>query len=222
MRYLYLIFIVVMLPFGGCIKDDFIDDSMPPELRITSSIDTLAIGENFQMEAIYLNGVGQTQNVPITWSSSNPLIMSITSSGLAEGLQLGDVEVYAEHGSLIDTIKVAVGNKTVIMPVEKSGTIATTSTYALEGNFTLKESGDDLILEFFGDYKASQALPQLVVYLSNNAASNGGGAYEIATVTVFSGAHSYTIPNVGINDYKYVLYFCKPFAVKVGHGEIKD
>ena len=45
-------------------------------------------------------------------------------------------------------------------------------------------------------------------------------AFEIGRVATFSGVHSYTIPNKGINDYNYIVYFCKPFNVKVGHGQI--
>ena len=43
-----------------------------------------------------------------------------------------------------------------------------------------------------------------------------------AHVTVFSGAHSYQIVNAGIDitTYDYLLYYCKPFVVKVGDGKI--
>jgi hypothetical protein len=123
------------------------------------------------------------------------------------------------YNNLIDSLETTVGDETVLPPAEKAGVVATTSNYALSGSFTLIRKGDDLELEFFNDYNASTALPKLVVYLSNNPSSNGN-ALEIAEVTTFSGAHTYTIPNVGINDYRYVLYFCKPYAVKVGHGAI--
>jgi hypothetical protein len=120
---------------------------------------------------------------------------------------------------LKESINVAVGLSTVESSNDKSGTIQTTSSYALEGDFKLKKNGDNLILEFYEDYEASTALPGLYVYLSNNRNSIAN-AFEISAVETFSGAHSYSIENVGINDYKFLVYFCKPFNVKVGDGEI--
>jgi hypothetical protein len=219
MKQLKLIPLLLILSFFGCIKDDYIDDSQETELRITSTIDTLAMGDSYQMEALYLDNTGTSQNVGINWSSADPTIISITDEGLATGNNPGNTNLYATYESLIDTINVAVGATTMTMPEMREGTASTTSSYALTGYFTLIEDGDNLILEFFNDYNASTALPGLVVYLSNNANSSGS-ALEIAAVTTYNGAHSYSIPNTGINDYKYVLYFCKPFNVKVGHGEI--
>lgn len=71
------------------------------------------------------------------------------------------------------------------------------------------------------NYRASTSLPGLYVYLSNNPNSING-AKEIGRVRIFNGAHNYQISNTGINDYKYILYWCKPFSVKVGHGEINN
>ncbi len=219
MKQLKLLPFLIILSFLGCVKDDYIDDSQADELRITSTIDSLAMNDPYQMEAIYLDNTGISQNVGINWSSDDPTIISITNDGLATGNMAGRTNLYASYQSLIDTISVAVGATTMSFPEEREGTASTTSSYALSGKFTLSESGEDLVLEFFSDYNASTALPGLVIYLSNSATSSAN-ALEIAAVTTYNGAHSYTIPNTGINDYKYVLYFCKPFNIKVGHGEI--
>jgi len=102
-----------------------------------------------------------------------------------------------------------------------SGTINTTSSYKLTGSFTFSESAQssDLELKLDDDYCASTALPGLYVYLSNNR-NNISSGLEIGAVEVFSGAHTYNIPNTGINDYSFIVYFCKPFNVKVGDGEL--
>ena len=102
----------------------------------------------------------------------------------------------------------------------KSGQITTTSSYALSGDFSLTAENNDLVLAFDENYNASTALPGLYIYLTNNP-STISGALEIGKVQTFSGVHSYTIPNVDINEYSHVLYFCKPFNVKVGDGEIE-
>jgi len=219
MNWVKILLLLLVASCFGCIKDDFIDDSQKEELRLTSMVDSIEVGTTFQMEALFINNIGKAQNVGLNWSSSNTDVLSIDQNGLATANMLGRVTIYVSYNNLISEIQVSVGNSTVLTPMEKSGLVATTSSYALSGKFKLKEDGNGLVLEFFDDYNASTALPQLVIYLSNNPNSNGN-ALEIGDVSIFNGAHSYMIPNVGINDYKYVLYYCKPFAVKVGHGEI--
>ena len=46
---------------------------------------------------------------------------------------------------------------------------------------------------------------------------------EIGAVEVFKGAHSYILEgDIPLNQYDYLLYYCKPFNVKVGDGPIGD
>lgn len=103
-----------------------------------------------------------------------------------------------------------------------SGNLETKSGYTLEGSFTLSKTDDGLQLILAEDYKASSTLPGLYVYLSNNS-NTTQQAFEIGAVSVFSGAHSYTLPSsIGLMDYQYLLYWCKPFNVKVGEAKIYD
>jgi len=220
---LIVLFSIVAI-FSSCIKDDIIEDFVEPTLRITTTPDTIIVSSTYQFEFMYLNNVGQEESVDATWSSSNVLIINIDNLGLANANTEGNVDIAVEYVNdgiqLSDVINVNVGQSNVESNSEKSGTINTTSSYALEGNFTLNENGDNLVLEFADDYKASTALPGLFVYLSNNRNSIAD-ALEVSAVETFSGAHSYNIENVGINDFKFLLYFCKPFNVKVGDGEIE-
>lgn len=216
--------IVIIGLMTGCIKDDFILDAQDPEVRIVNSPDSIGINLNHTFEAMYLNDVGQEENVDFSWFSTNENVLSInTTTGNAAALELGNSMIIAEYDNgenvLRDSVEVSVGENTVTTINEFSGTVNTTSSYALTGDFTITQEGDDVVLTFANNYNASTALPGLYVYLSNNANSSAN-AYEIGAVQVFSGAHSYTIPNTSIYDYNYVLYFCKPFGIKVGHGEI--
>ncbi len=225
MRILASLFIALATSFFllGCIGDDFILDNQEPELRITNPLDTLALGATHDFAAVYFNNIGEQEPVTINWSSSDESIVSIQGSGTAEALQLGEVTIQASYNNgdtlLTDMVPLAVGENTVGGMDQLTGTVQTTSSYVLTGDFTLTEMGDDVVLEFFDDYVADSGLPGLYIYMSNNANSVTAG-YEIGPVTVFSGAHSYVIPSTSLLDYKYVVYFCKPFNVKVGHGEI--
>lgn len=110
----------------------------------------------------------------------------------------------------------------VVAPQFFEGQISTTSSYTLEGNFRYEHNGTQIILSIDDSYRASSSLPGLCLYLTNNPNSPEDG-FEVGAVSVFSGAHSYTLPaSIGLMDYKYLLYWCKPFRVKVGDAQIFD
>ena len=208
---------------AGCIDDDFLDDFVEPEISITNGIDSMAINTDFQFESRYLNNIGQDEDIAIIWTSSDPSIISITDSGLATALTAGTVTITAAttDQAFTDAIEVSVGEETVVVELQSiTGTIVTTTFYELEGTFELSEREEGgLLLDINDDYRTTSALPGFYIYLSNNRNSIFN-AFEIGEVTVFSGAHSYEIPDVGLNDYNYIVYFCKPFNVKVGEAEL--
>ncbi|WP_235296957.1 Ig-like domain-containing protein [Portibacter marinus] len=223
-----VILFFISIFFFSCIGDDFIDDRVDPILRITNPIDSIALDSTYQFQISFLNYVGKEEEVEAEWTSSDETIIQVDQMGLASAKSPGSAEITAEYtdleGTLVtDSRTVGVGERTVKEQTKgKKGLVSTTSTYKLTGEFTLTSNDDGSIeLAFFDDYEASTALPGLYVYLTNNP-STISGALEIQAVEVFEGAHTYTIENVELEQYGYVLYFCKPFNVKVGHGEIED
>jgi len=225
MKNVFYITLLTIL-FSSCIGDDIIMDRVDETLRITSQAASIAAGETFQFEARYTNNIGNTEEGRVIWRSSDASVLAITEDGLATAIARGNVIVSAEatleDGSLlVEEMEVEVSMVTVEVaaPTSRSGVIATTTFYVLEGDFTLNEIEDGVSLEIADNYETTSALPGLYIYLTNNPNSIND-AFEIGEVTVFEGAHSYEISGVGLNDYDYVLYFCKPFRVKVGDGAI--
>lgn len=214
----------LLLFCSACIGDDVIDDRVPAEVRITNGVDTLALGANHTFQATFLNELGLEESRPITWFSGEPDVIAITPDGGATALAVGQSEISAE-ATLADnsvvraTRLVTVGESTSVGPTTRAGALRTTSSYLLEGDFAISAPAGGLVIELADNYRASTALPGLYLYLTNNPNSTNG-ALEIGAVEVFDGAHSYTVPNVGIDQYAYLLYYCKPFNVKVGDGEI--
>ncbi len=220
------LFLFTVVLFSGCIKDDFIDDRVDPVLRFTTSLDTIEIDTEFQLEAMYLNNIGREETPDLDWTSLNPDILTVNQTGLINAIMAGTATIMVsfetEEGITVsDQMDITVGEETVITIEAKGGTIRTTSSYTLEGDFTLEEVGGNLVITVAENYRASSNLPGLFIYLTNNPATTTD-ALEIGPVQTFNGAHTYEIPGVGINDFQFLLYFCKPFNIKVGDGEIND
>lgn len=216
-------YIILILLLSSCIGDDLVFDEVGANIRITNPLDSLAVGDMHTFEATYLNIVGAEESVDVTWTSLDSSIIAMSSEGVATGMALGTTIIRAEtviDGEAIhDELEVHVGASTVSAVTERSGMLRSTSSYGLVGDFVLEEEGGSLVLSFADNYVTTDVLPGLYIYLTNNP-STTSGALELGEVSVFKGAHSYDIPiGVGLNDYQYVLYFCKPFNVKVGDGE---
>ncbi len=227
MKYLQTLLLVSLIGLlSSCVGDDFVEDRIDPVLRINNAIESLEVGTDYQFEFTYFNNVGQQAAAEVVWESSDANIISITSSGLATAIQPGDVELTATvsgpDDQIFQTLQVSAGATTTEVEVAtvRTGVIQTTTFYDLEGDFELVQNDDGtLTLNIADNYKASSGLPGLYVYLTNNPRSISG-AFEIDEVKTFSGAHSFEISGVELNEYSHLLYFCKPFNVKVGDGEI--
>ncbi len=227
-RISYFFCFSIIFSLNSCIGEDVIDDFVEPSIRIGNPIGGLKINETHNYEAIYFNNVGVESSTTVNWSSSNTNIVSISNDGLATAISEGQATITAtvtnENTTITDTelITIVAADEEPPAPVitNKGGTIKTTSSYTLKGDFTIEEIGNNLKLSIASNYQASSALPGLYLYLTNNP-NSVNNALIVAEVTVFSGEHEYEIPNTKIGDYKYLLYWCKPFSVKVGEAEIK-
>ncbi len=227
LEHLICIFIVFLGVFilSSCIGDDIVFDEVEESVRILNPVESIGVNETYQFTAIFTNNVGMEEPRTILWSSSDPSIVEIDATGFASAKEKGITEISAsvemENNEIVaDVISVMVNDTTVISNQVRTGELSTTSSYTLEGAFTITENDDNsLTISLSDDYKASESLPGLYIYLGNNP-STISSALEIGAVNVYNGSHSYTVENVGINDYTHLLYWCKPFNVKVGEGVI--
>ena len=215
---------VAMCCLAACIGDDYILDTVDENVRISVHADTLAVGDSFRFEAVFTNAVGVEESADVQWSCDNTEIATIDNDGLTTGIMEGQVviraQVAGQNATVSDSVLLNIADTTVISEAtSRTGTLRTTSSYTLKGAFELSRDGDMLTLALAEDYRASSSLPGLYVYLSNNPNSTSG-AFEIGRVEVFSGAHQYTFSTsqAMLDQYSHVLYFCKPFNVKVGDG----
>ncbi len=224
---------VVLVPPEEPIEEPSEEEQIPesntqtPTITITNGISQITAETNYQLELAFQDAMGNLADVPNSnWTSSNEALLQVDETGTLQAIAAGTVTLTVSV-QVSNTIISAQSVINVIAPVvamvtSYSGEVVSKSSYTLEGGFTLASGNDGLILSLDESYKASTALPGLYVYLSNNA-NTTAGAYEIGAVTVFNGAHSYNLPNsIELMDYKYILYWCKPFNVKVGEAKIYD
>lgn len=214
---------------GGCIGNDIVFDTVAESVRITDGVDTLAVGDSYLFTARFTNNIGSVEERPVNWLTSDATILQVDPDGLATGVAPGAASIIAEV--LLDNAAPARDTQQVVVDAEttsggggseaRTGKIRTTSSYVLEGDFTLRQVGNKLVLEIGENYRASDRLPGLYLYLTNNANSTQN-AFEVGMVTVFQGAHSYEIAGVGLKDYDFLLYYCKPFRVKVGDAQLSN
>ena len=201
--------------------------SVSPTIEITNRIAEITAETSYQFEVIFTDEKGDVGSpTALTWMSSDETIIKIDPNGTITALGAGTATITVSfihsNTTLLDqnTIQVnALENEEI---TSHEGTLATKSGYTLAGSFTFSKTEDGILLALGDDYVASSTLPGLYVYLSNNT-NITAQAYEIGAVKIFSGAHSYLLPSsIGIKDYQYILYWCKPFNVKVGEAKIYD
>ena len=215
--------------FQSCIEDDIINDRVEASFSITNAITEITLNDTFQLTTRYTDNVGKTITTTVDWSSSDETIATVSNDGLISAVAEGQATITAsitstEGETITDQIMVTVTMDQVDnnTNTERTGTIRTTSSYVLEGTFTLREipNTNNLELVINDDYRASSSLPGLYIYLTNNV-NTINNAKEIQAVRVFNGSHRYVIENTDINDYSNILYWCKPFSVKVGDATIQ-
>lgn len=218
-------FLSLLIVVSNCVGTDVIDDLVPERVEITNPITSLKIGDTYDLMFRYLNNIGEEDFSSVKWESSNSNVISIDETGKIEAHLLGTSiisVVLVSNDSVMDEISVDAANETIVASSGlKKGTIESTSSYELKGDFEMENVSGGVRINIKSNYTATEALPGLYVYLSNNP-NTVDGALEIGAVTVYSGEHSYDVldSNLNVDTYAYLLYFCKPFNVKVGHGEI--
>ncbi len=208
--------------FAACIGTDLVEDLVEERVIIQNVITSFKIGDSYQFRATYFDHAGIVSNTTLTWSSGDESVITIDMDGVATAVSQGLTTITVAITGASSSIEVAADTNTTTLLQERIATLVTVSSYPLSGDVTLMDEGDSFIMTFSDDFSTTSALPGLYVYLTNNPNSINN-ALEIARVKDFRGAQSYDIPveeDFGLFTYNYVLFYCKPFVVPVGLGEL--
>ena len=77
-------------------------------VALQSTADTVAIGDSIALTAAVRSDGGTLIDIPVSWSSSEPSVASVTGGGWVHGLAAGDVTVSAEAGGRSASTAIAV------------------------------------------------------------------------------------------------------------------
>jgi hypothetical protein len=217
----------------ACIGTDIVDDFVEPRISATNQIETFLIGDNHLYQASYFDNTGVEQPASFQWFSSDPQVVEMDPGGFAVALAAGvSIITYAandlEQSFTVNVLDPQQVNEDSVrmqqqqtQTGDRSAELMTVSSYLLEGTAVLTTMEGALILELLDDFRTTDALPGLYVYLTNNTRSISN-AVEISEVSMATGAQSYVVPDgVEIQDFSHVLFYCKPFRVPVGEGRFE-
>lgn len=220
MKSIYYV-ILFVLAIQSCIGTDIVDDFVEAKVSIDNPITSLKKDNTYQFEATYLNNIGIPEPAIFQWNSSDESIVQIDNEGLAEAVGKGKAIITATANGISDMLSLIVSDTTIGSFNERVAELSTVSSYPLDGKVILRKTGGKIILEFDNSFNTTSALPGLYVYLTNNV-STINNALEVAKVAAFTGAQSYEIAeDISLTEYAFVLFYCKPFLVPVGNGELK-
>ena len=226
-----LFFIIPVL--ASCIGEDIVEDGQDPEVRITNPIDSIQTGNTHTFTTKFLDNVGKDQTPDSTrWLSSDKTIATIDQKGVLNALTVGKVTITVT--AFLNDLKATSDTsifKVVSTPVvnmmntgDRSGSIAQ-SSYTISGDFTLTKQGNGIVIRLESNY-LSTGIPGLVLYLSNGPNQRPpNGVRRVASIdsrgsTRATGPLEFTVDNVGLFDYSYLLFWCEPFNIKIAHGQI--
>ncbi len=77
-------------------------------VSVTGPTSAIHPGDNTQLTAVVTDGSGNPINRPVTWSSSDPGVVSITSGGMAGGINVGVATISAEADGRTGTFNLEV------------------------------------------------------------------------------------------------------------------
>ncbi|MEM8568629.1 MAG: DM13 domain-containing protein [Bacteroidota bacterium] len=180
-------------------------------IEITADSAIVGVGGQLQLNARALNvAENEIAGAEIMWQSSDEDIATVDSEGLLTGVGAGVVDIQASSDGISATFEITVGD---IEP--RQGFFEGLNGYNTSGRVSVEINGVDLQVRIADDFRTSQG-PGLYVYLSNNRTMVSGGV-ELGKLSTTSGASSYTAPTgINIDDFDYVIIYCKPFGAGFG------
>lgn len=186
----------------------------PMSLVIDSQLDTLtALGQVVRYAATVRNGAGDVLTVPVTWSSSDPLVASVDASGQTTVIGYGEATITATAGESSDAVAVTVLNPTRVYA--DNGVVTSTRVGTLKRPFlriadaiAAADAFDTVVVRRgVGAYAESLELTKRITILGDSSAFVAAGrdslrlpilAHDVDTAGIVASAVPVTIRYLAI------------------------
>lgn len=228
--------------FGSCVGTDLIDEiEIPAQVLISTNTQSLKVGAEIQLNAVFTNQYGVTEDKPIVWSTTTPEQISITPTGWIKALKQGEATIMATAENITTSriLKItsdSIQDTTVVIPTmtTRSGIFkgAGSGSYTVSGDVVVSTLNGKSTITVQDNFKSS-AGPSLYLLLTNHT----NGSYSVVTgnpvingvsaqitptrLTVFQGARTWNVPEgIDVGNYKYALLYCTLGPV-FGYAELK-
>jgi len=181
----------------------------------TSNVD---VGSTLQLTASAKNVNGNNLSVSdFNWVSNNTSVATVDQNGLVTGVSDGTVTITASANNVnSQAYELTIGTGGASQ-ASRIAQFQGANNYRVSGNASLSASGNGIKLSLESNF-SSQSGPGLYLYLSNNATSISGGV-ELGKLRKSTGSDEYTFDGVSLDQYKFVIVYCKPFRAAFGFGE---
>jgi len=193
------------------------DSNAVAKVEISATTNQIMVNETLQFTAVVKNLKDEVIPNPMNlqWSSSDPAVLSIDANGLATANGVGSADIQATVNNVSsNTSNVLVSQA---MTSARTGTFSGRNGYRVNGRVTMQaKSGGGLELSFSSTF-STQNGPGLYIYLGNN----DRGGIQIQKLSQTSGSFKVDLPSsISIDDYDYVLIWCKPFSAAFGAAKL--
>lgn len=183
----------------------------PTTLTVTPSTRNLfAPGDTATLTAVVKNALGVTITTPVTWSSNNNAVVTVSQTGKLTAVGEGTAQIIASAGAARDTATVGVsfGAATVTFVPTTIPSLGALQRQLL--TVELRNARGDLIAGTI-NYTSSDTTVAAVLRLTNNSAYVYAVGPGTATITATSGLASSNIPVTVSGD--VATAFIRPEAV---------
>ena len=190
-------------------------------VEITTPASTnLSVGDKIVLQVTVKNIIGdELPGETIEWFSENSNILTVTQTGEVEAVGSGIAGIHANVNN--------VWSNTVDFTVTgfvRTGSFTSAGGYQAVGTATLELANSQLILTLSDNFNTDFALGTFI-YLANstNGSTVRSTGFEVAQI-FNDGGKTFNItqlnPNIGLNDYRYVIVLCKPASITFGFADL--
>ena len=187
---------------NGLNADDFSADAnrVLASIQVNLSTDTIAVGQTIQATVTERDRRGRPMSRPVTWSTSDTAIATVTSSGLVQGKASGNVGIIARSGTVSGSAQLVVKQGSSPPTPVASVTVALASStlnpgQTTQATATTRDSNGNVLTGRAIAWSSSNTTVATVSGAGLVSAVAAGSANIVATSEGKSGSAPLTVQN---------------------------